>query len=181
MAWGMGYLLPPTAPDLRHGVAPLGRSCAVAVWYSRPLPLTSHVGWLLLAAVLRAWGPPGFCPWPRTWGDSFRPGFSMPVAATGALACPSLSIIKYMTLYINSIFFETIGQMNEIITTTNESLLIHWHWSFMTLVNIAKTKVTVLSYDFPHCARFSSLTHASWLPISTLFLPSLSGKPPSLV
>ena len=34
---------PPPA-DLRRGVAPLGRSCAVAVWHSRPLPLTSDVG-----------------------------------------------------------------------------------------------------------------------------------------
>ena len=50
-AWGMGYLLPAATPDLRlgitplvaapdlgRGVAPLGHSCAVAVWYSRPLP-----------------------------------------------------------------------------------------------------------------------------------------------
>ena len=52
-AWGVGYLLlaPPltseagylllAAPaDFGRGVAPLGGSCAVAVWYSRPLPLT---------------------------------------------------------------------------------------------------------------------------------------------
>ena len=31
-------------PDLGRGVAPLGRFCAFAVWYSRPLPLTSDVG-----------------------------------------------------------------------------------------------------------------------------------------
>ena len=31
-------------PDLGHGVAPLGHSCAIAVWYSRPLPLTSDMG-----------------------------------------------------------------------------------------------------------------------------------------
>ena len=56
-AWCVGYLLlaaapdlgrevtPLTAtPDLRCGVALLGRSCAVAVWYSPPLPLTSDVG-----------------------------------------------------------------------------------------------------------------------------------------
>ena len=66
-AWGMGYLLLVAAPDLgcwvsplgRHppppppprtppslglGVAPLGSACAVAVWYSQPLPLTSDVG-----------------------------------------------------------------------------------------------------------------------------------------
>ena len=29
------------APDLGCGVAPLGRSCTVAAWHSRPLPLTS--------------------------------------------------------------------------------------------------------------------------------------------
>ena len=64
-AWGMGYFLPAalpdlgcgvtplvTAPDLRHGVTPIGHSCAIAFWYSRPLPLTSDVGWLLLAAAL---------------------------------------------------------------------------------------------------------------------------------
>ena len=64
-AWGLGYLLPDAvpdlgrgvtplvaAPDLRRGVAPLGRSCAIAVWYSRPLPMTSDVGYLLLAAAL---------------------------------------------------------------------------------------------------------------------------------
>ena len=56
-AWGVGYLLlaPPltseagylllAAPaDFGRGVAPLGGSCAVAVWYSRPLPLTLDVG-----------------------------------------------------------------------------------------------------------------------------------------
>ena len=37
---GPGLLLPAAAPDLGHGVAPLDRSCTVAVWYSRPLPLT---------------------------------------------------------------------------------------------------------------------------------------------
>ena len=31
-------------PDLGPGVAPLGHSCAVAVWHSRLLPLTSDVG-----------------------------------------------------------------------------------------------------------------------------------------
>ena len=56
-----------TAPDLGRGVAPLSRSCAVAAWHSRPPPLTSDAGQLLLAAALRAWGPPSFCPWPRTW------------------------------------------------------------------------------------------------------------------
>ena len=54
-------------------VALLGRSCAVAAWHSRLLPLTSDMGQLLLAAAPRAWGPPGFCPWPRTWGSSSRP------------------------------------------------------------------------------------------------------------
>ena len=39
-----GYLLSAAPPDLGHGVAPPGHSCAVAVWYSRPLPLTSDVG-----------------------------------------------------------------------------------------------------------------------------------------
>ena len=57
-AWGMGYLLLAatapelgsqvtplvTAPDLGRGVTPLGHSCAVTVWYFRPLPLTSVVG-----------------------------------------------------------------------------------------------------------------------------------------
>ena len=38
-------------PDLRRGVAPLGCPCALTVWYSRPLPLTSDVGWLLSAAL----------------------------------------------------------------------------------------------------------------------------------
>ena len=41
-----GYLLSaaPPRPDLGRGVAPLCRSCAVAVWYSWLLPLTSYVG-----------------------------------------------------------------------------------------------------------------------------------------
>ena len=60
-------------PDLGCRAALLGRSCTVTFWYSRPLPLTSDMGYLLLAAALRAWGPPGFCPWPRTWGDSSPP------------------------------------------------------------------------------------------------------------
>ena len=41
---GVGYLLSAAPPELGHGVAPLGRTCAVAVWYSQPLPLTSTVG-----------------------------------------------------------------------------------------------------------------------------------------
>ena len=40
----VGYLLSAAPPELGRGVAPLGRSCAVAVWYSQPLPLTSTVG-----------------------------------------------------------------------------------------------------------------------------------------
>ena len=43
-AWGVGYLLLAATPDLRRRVAPLGHSCAVAVWYSWPLPLTLDVG-----------------------------------------------------------------------------------------------------------------------------------------
>ena len=56
-AWGVGYLLPAAAPDLGRGVTPivtapdlghrvtlLHRSCAVAVWYSPLLPLTSDLG-----------------------------------------------------------------------------------------------------------------------------------------
>ena len=39
-----GYLLSTAPPGLGPGVAPLGPSCAIAVWYSRPLPLTSDVG-----------------------------------------------------------------------------------------------------------------------------------------
>ena len=47
-----GYLLTAAPPDLEQGVAPLGCSCAVAAWHSRPPPLTSDVGWLPLAAAL---------------------------------------------------------------------------------------------------------------------------------
>ena len=36
-----GWLLQTIAPDLGCGVAPLGRSCAIAAWLSQPLPLTS--------------------------------------------------------------------------------------------------------------------------------------------
>ena len=39
-----GYLLSAAPPDLGCGVASLSCSCAVAVWYSRPLPLTLDVG-----------------------------------------------------------------------------------------------------------------------------------------
>ena len=51
-----GYLLSVAPPDLRHGVGPLGRSCAVAVWHSRLLPLTSDAGYLLSAAPLTSDG-----------------------------------------------------------------------------------------------------------------------------
>ena len=38
-----GYLLT-NAPDLKHGVAPLGRARTVATRHSRPPPLTTDVG-----------------------------------------------------------------------------------------------------------------------------------------
>ena len=41
---GRGVVLLAAAPDLGRRVAFLGRSCAVAVWHSWPLPLTSDVG-----------------------------------------------------------------------------------------------------------------------------------------
>ena len=44
LASGVRQLLLAAAPDLRHRVALLGRSCAVAAWHSPPLPLTSDVG-----------------------------------------------------------------------------------------------------------------------------------------
>ena len=44
LASDVGWLLPAVAPDLRLGVAPLGRYCAIAAWHSRPLPLTSDMG-----------------------------------------------------------------------------------------------------------------------------------------
>ena len=60
----LGLLLPAAAPGLGRRVvpqghrpwpwtwvAPLGCSCAVAAWHSRPLPLTSDVGYLLSAAL----------------------------------------------------------------------------------------------------------------------------------
>ena len=40
---GRGCPLPATT-DLRHRVASLGHSCAIAAWHFRPLPLTSDVG-----------------------------------------------------------------------------------------------------------------------------------------
>ena len=44
-SWGHGVAPPGhPPPDLGSGVAPLRRSCAVAVWHSGPLPLTSDVG-----------------------------------------------------------------------------------------------------------------------------------------
>ena len=42
LASDAGWLLP-AAPDLGHGVAPLGRSCAFAAWHSWPLTLTLDV------------------------------------------------------------------------------------------------------------------------------------------
>ena len=74
LASGVGLLLLAAAPGLGHGLTPLGRFCAIAVWYSaiapdlgggliplvhcpscmgssRLLPLTSDMGWLLLAAL----------------------------------------------------------------------------------------------------------------------------------
>ena len=44
LASGTAWLLPAAVPDLGLRVAPLGRSCAIAAWHSRPLPLTSEVG-----------------------------------------------------------------------------------------------------------------------------------------
>ena len=41
---GRGVALPGRRPWPRVGVAPLGRSCAVAAWHSRPPPLTLDVG-----------------------------------------------------------------------------------------------------------------------------------------
>ena len=41
---GGGLVLPAATPSLERGVAPLGRSCTVAAWHSRPLPLTSDMG-----------------------------------------------------------------------------------------------------------------------------------------
>ena len=46
-----GCILTAALPDLQRGVAPLGGFCTIAVWYSRLLPLTSDVGWLLSAAL----------------------------------------------------------------------------------------------------------------------------------
>ena len=42
----LGHGVAPLGPalGLGRGVAPLSRSCAVAAWHSRPLPLTSDVG-----------------------------------------------------------------------------------------------------------------------------------------
>ena len=51
LASDAGWLLQTVAPDLGRGVAPLGRSCAVAAWHSGPLPLTSDAGQLLSAAL----------------------------------------------------------------------------------------------------------------------------------
>ena len=39
-----GYLLSAAPGDLGCGVAPLSRSCAIAVWYPWPLPLTLDMG-----------------------------------------------------------------------------------------------------------------------------------------
>ena len=41
---GRGVVLLAAAPDLGRRVAFLGRSCAVAVWHSRPLPLILDMG-----------------------------------------------------------------------------------------------------------------------------------------
>ena len=40
----VGCLLSATTSDLGRGVSPPGRSCAIAAWHLRPLPLTSDAG-----------------------------------------------------------------------------------------------------------------------------------------
>ena len=75
---GVAPLSPPAPaqpPLLGCGVAPLGHHLWCQTWgcSSQLSPLTSDVGELLLAATPLAWGPPGFCPWPRTWGSSSWP------------------------------------------------------------------------------------------------------------
>ena len=72
---GCGVVPLAAAPGLGRWVAPLSchpwpqrRGCS-----SLPLPLTLDVGSVLLATAPRAWGPPGFCPWPWTWGSSSPP------------------------------------------------------------------------------------------------------------
>ena len=49
-AWGVGYLLAATAPDLGRGVTPLGPR-PWGMGSSRLLPLISDVGWLLSAVL----------------------------------------------------------------------------------------------------------------------------------
>ena len=44
LALDLLWLLLAVAPYLRRGVAPLRRSCAIAAWHSRPLPLTLGAG-----------------------------------------------------------------------------------------------------------------------------------------
>ena len=50
-ATGLGrWVAPPRRrPDLGRGMAPPGRSCAVAAWHSWPLSLTLDVGWFSAA------------------------------------------------------------------------------------------------------------------------------------
>ena len=72
-----------TTPDLGRGVAPLSRSCAVSLVLSAAAP-DLGCGVTPLGRRPWAWGPPGFCPWPRTWGGSFRPHYGAPVAAACA-------------------------------------------------------------------------------------------------
>ena len=83
------YLLSAAPSDFERGIAPLGPpapeqppllgggiappSChpwpRAGARSSRLPPLTSDVGSLLLASSSGVRGPPGFCPWPRTWGS----------------------------------------------------------------------------------------------------------------
>ena len=89
-----GHLLTAALPDLQHGIAPLGPPAPTQppllgrgvgspglhpwpwVWgsSSRPLPLTSDVGYLFSAVPTPLQpGTLGRCPSPRTWGSSSRP------------------------------------------------------------------------------------------------------------
>ena len=88
LASGLGRGVSPlvAAPDLGRGVTPLSRPRWPRTRGNSSLPFLRHRSLVLSAAApdLRrgvtplgcrpsGMGPPGFCPWPRTWGGSSRP------------------------------------------------------------------------------------------------------------
>ena len=135
---GLGLLLTAAPADLERGVDPLGPPAP-----TQP-PLLGHGVAPPSCCPSRGWGPPSFCPWPRTWGTSSQPRLCVIAAALSYVN--SQSLLKLLVHW----FGDAIQPSHPLSSPSPPVLNLSLHQGLLQWVSSSHHVAKVLEFQFQH-------------------------------